>query len=93
MRHDPYYHPEIWLQVPSGWQRTFMGGNAIPTNSWHFVAFTYDGTSTKAYVDGVLIGQDNTYTGSIQPSNEAISIGNTATGKIDEVRIYNRVIY
>ncbi|NQT65839.1 MAG: hypothetical protein HQ554_06640, partial [FCB group bacterium] len=62
-------------------------------NGWHHVAGTYDGTTMKVYVDGLL--NSITLTGSYTPSTNAIRIGQTLSGQnpanitIDEIRIWN----
>jgi hypothetical protein len=67
-------------------------------NRWTFVAGTYDGTSMKLYVDGVLANTLPT-TGSITQNNSELLIGtrlnlpaDTFKGKLDEIRIYNRAL-
>ena len=77
---------------------------APSTNTWNHLAFTYDGSSTRAgmklYVNGALqsltyYGQ-STITGTIkdpntpfQISGEDGSTGNVLKGKIDEVAMFN----
>jgi len=62
---------------------------------WHHVAFTYDGTTRKIYIDGELKNSD-TPSGSIKPNAQGVSIGywyaNTGfNGLIDEVRISKEI--
>jgi len=69
---------------------------SIPQNEWQQVAVTYDGTNVKLYMDGQL---DNA---GVKPLNTVMnSYGFTIglrpsdtywIGKIDDVRIYNRVL-
>jgi hypothetical protein len=65
-------------------------------NDWHFIAYTFDGTISRLYVDGVLAG-----TSTIAPSSgttTVLQIGRWINqseyfnGKIDELRIYNRAL-
>ena len=74
-------------------------GSTVPnTTSWWHVAFTYDGTTGKLYVNGLPEGSDlvNTITDDIGK----IAFGATYEiaplkfhdGLIDDVRIYNRAL-
>lgn len=70
------------------------------TNTWHHVAFTYDGgtsnTGLNLYIDGLLIdqtkGSGGSFTGMTNTTNE-LTIGGDAAlsyadGKISDVRVY-----
>lgn len=66
---------------------------AFTLNTWYHVACSYDGTTRKIYVDGVVVGQD-TPTGHNVPNANNFRIGSTSSGEyfnggIDEVRIWN----
>ena len=70
-------------------------GGAI-SSGWHLLAATFDGTTGKLYVDGVLVGSD-TFT----PTNTNLPLyigryfagnGNGWNGVLDEVRLYNRAL-
>ncbi|MFN6537982.1 MAG: LamG-like jellyroll fold domain-containing protein [Nostoc sp. EkiNYC01] len=82
----------------NGLQRSFTSNVVIGDNIWHHVAYTYDGTTNKIYIDGVLQGSQ-AITGTLGVNNEPISIGRevssstnayTFKGNIDEVRIWNQ---
>jgi len=70
-------------------------------NEWHFYAFTYDESTLKVYVDGVLVYTLNVAQ-DLGANTGPLIIGkhvdNSATSKfffngtIDEVRIYNRAL-
>ena len=61
----------------------------INDNTWHHVAFTFDGTTTKLYVDGNEVDSSDLASG-LTPHPVPISIiGNNFLGKMDEVRIWN----
>jgi hypothetical protein len=67
----------------------------ITDGNWHHVAGTFDGTSLKLYIDGVLESQVAA-TGSINNSSFPVYIGNNSdylvrffNGNIDDVRIWN----
>ena len=67
------------------------------TNSWHHLAGTYDGTTIKVYIDGVK-GTDDNYSEAINDAGDFTigEMGDWSTGrwhgKIDDVRIYDRVL-
>ena len=68
----------------------------IGTNVWHHIAFTYDGSSLKGYLDGVLCA---TRSGALNALNKTTGefrlgcdnhIGSTAlNGRLNDVRIYD----
>lgn len=64
--------------------------------SWHHVAATFDGTTRKIYVDGVLRGQDNP--GAVHTvTSTNFRLGSAVTteyfrGEMDEVRVWNRAL-
>ena len=80
---DPYY---------------LVCSNAISENIWHHIAATYDGTTMKIFVDGVLSGSMSSGSVSGTANTEKILIGarlelnsgaNFFNGDMDEVRIWN----
>ncbi len=73
-----------------------------PTNQWHYIVGTYDGSFMRLYVDGVE-KVNGTFTGAIVYDNLPLSIGADSDradhllhqgwdGFIDEVLIYNRAL-
>jgi regulation of enolase protein 1 (concanavalin A-like superfamily) len=65
-------------------------------NTWKHVAMTYDGTTVRLYVGGVLAGSG---TGTHQSNGNPLTVGRWSTpaveywnGLIDEVRLYNRAL-
>jgi prepilin-type N-terminal cleavage/methylation domain-containing protein len=63
-------------------------------NAWHHVVATYNGSSAKAYVDGVLVSSGSA-SGSF--SAGTLHIGNSGSGEyynglIDEVRVYSAAL-
>lgn len=76
---------------------TMVYSTAAPTPSkWIHVAGTFDGTTAKLYIDGVL---NNTATASLTPNTRPVYLGRRFTnsshvldGKLDEVAIYNRAL-
>ncbi len=71
----------------------------ITDGNWHRIAFSWDGSSRRLYVDAVLAAQD-THSG-LGGSSGTMLIGagkmmtpdSFWSGLIDDVRIYNRVVY
>jgi hypothetical protein len=79
---------------------TALGNTNVADGNWHHVAGTYDGTTIKIYVDGVLQGA-TTYTAGVGyvPGDPLFigkrqGVGNTShfNGLIDEVEIFNRAL-
>jgi hydrogenase maturation factor HypE len=81
----------------SSGEKGTVGSTALPLNTWSHLAGTYDGATLRLYVNGVLAASQP-YTGSIITSSGALRLGGNAvwgeyfTGRIDEVRIYNRAL-
>jgi hypothetical protein len=74
------------------------GNKAVSAGQWHHVCGTYDGTTVRLYVDGVLDGIAG-YTGSISFNTTAVAIGENLerpgrpwNGLIDDVRVYNHAL-
>jgi hypothetical protein len=83
----------------TGTNYPYSTANVITLNKWQHVVATYDNsTSLKYYVDGVEVSPAVGVTGSLTTSTSNFYIGrnNTGTrpfdGKIDDVRVYNRVL-
>ena len=71
----------------------------IKTGQWYYVAFTYDGKTSKLYVNGLLkdsrtatrpshTNADDLFIGRLQDSTFPYYVN----GVIDEIRIYNRAL-
>ncbi|WP_460219631.1 LamG-like jellyroll fold domain-containing protein [Psychroserpens sp. MEBiC05023] len=78
----------------SGVYQTSVANTTIPFDEWHQVAATYDGSTLRMYIDGVLSHTESR----TQPtaSNNSLYIGAAGdtpdkyfSGYIDEVRIWN----
>jgi len=72
----------------------------VQTNQWSTIAFTYDGTTARFYLNGALINSV-TKTVPFTPNSYDLFIGASGyfnvfpfffNGKIDEIRIYNKAI-
>ncbi|MDD5031576.1 MAG: polysaccharide deacetylase family protein [Patescibacteria group bacterium] len=71
---------------------------ALTANNWHFVTFTYKNGERKIYIDGILEKSDVPAGAILNSTTYPTIIGRTQNasdyfkGKIDELRIYNRVL-
>lgn len=82
----------------NGTLQTITSTVAIPTGIWRNVAVTFDGTTARMYIDGVLNVSQNLST--VPDTNESFLIaaaGGTATtsffdGTIDEVRVFGTAL-
>ena len=63
--------------------------NVRLARTWQHVAFSFDGTKAKLYLDGVAIDSTSNWAGTIPSAIPITSIGTRFSGKIDEVRIWN----
>ena len=78
-------------------EQILYGTTALTANTWTHVAATYDGAQQRLYVNGTQVGS-RTQTGAIAASSLPLRIGgntpygNFFTGRIDEVRVYNRAL-
>jgi hypothetical protein len=103
---SPYFDWSMHRQASTGKIAAFLGCNgqqitsnaSTPLNTWTHVAVTYDGTSVRHYINGVL---DNTTSVSCVVTNtnsRPIRVGaNGANGElmngsIDDLRIYSRAL-
>ncbi len=73
-------------------------GFTPPLNTWVHLAVTYDGTTARAYANGVEVHNQG-YTGTVTPSNRPLRVGARdnpgsffAIGQIDEAMVYNRAL-
>lgn len=79
---------------------TVDSNTAATTGRWYHIAWTYDGTDIELYINGSrnMTYITNTGSGNIRDFDNPYGIGarNTAgfvvSGKVDEVRLYNRVL-
>jgi len=83
--------PVFW--VSNGSYQNATGATTIPQNTWVHLAGTYDGTTIKIYVNGVLDGSSS-FSGNLPTVSSPTRIGASLlsemfSGSIDEVRIWN----
>src|SRR5262249_27000799 len=83
--------------IVNGSYQESYGTSALATNTWTFLAATYDGATMRLYVNGNLVSS-NAGTGSILTSNNPLQIGGDNLyrhyfhGLIDNVRIYDTAL-
>ena len=80
----------------AGYGDDLLGVAALSLSTWYHFAITYDGTTLKMYVNGVL---DNSTAKTLNTANNVVVMGYPPAGDwsyynglIDETRIYNRVL-
>jgi len=103
-----YYSTAYWfgLYANTGRIQMWVGGaaaqsaSAVQLDQWSHVVVTWDGATIKYYINGDhLTGEDDAATGTPRTNAYDVHIGADPqsasyrfTGKIDEARIYNRVL-
>lgn len=90
-----YFNPNNLYQFATGNNHTFATSNSI---DWTHFVFVYDGTQSKMYKNGVLLGTAN-LTVNTQNNNNLFTLGlteqgaqNYFNGVIDDLKIYNYAI-
>lgn len=89
------------LLIPNkgSWTTSISLPNKLVLNTWYHVAITYDGTETKAYINGSYVGKSTS--GGICQNSEStnLKVGAatytpifTLLGNISDVRIYDSVL-
>jgi hypothetical protein len=76
-----------------------MVSPALHTGTWYTVAYTYDGTTGRFYVNGVLV-HSTVKSDAFTPNTDDLFIGYSPenggqywlNGVIDEIRIYNQAL-
>jgi len=82
---------------PSGDEYWLPGVTPVDDNEWHHIAFTYDGSIMRVWVDGKL-DAERSATFTFRATDMPVTIGSMAgthrflNGTIDEVRIYGRAL-
>lgn len=90
-----YNTPAMGVYVGS--EKVLTGGAKLSLNTWTHLAATYDGVTQRLYVNGKLVSS-RAQSGPILTSSGALRIGASSiygeyfTGRIDEVRVYNRAL-
>ncbi len=72
--------------------------NEIEEGEWYHAMMTWDGTTARAYLNGRLIGETDSYAGKSIDHGNSLRIGSDSSsgyylnGKIDNVRIYDQAL-
>lgn len=84
---------------PAASNNTLTLTTSLPSNTWQFIAFTYDGVNIRGYSNGVFSGVSSGVANGATDTTGNLIIGarNDATpyifeGKIASVEIYNRLL-
>jgi hypothetical protein len=100
---DDYYlmaTTDVGMAPALGWRptTTLYGPSGLSVNTWSHVAATYDGAMMRLYVNGVQVNSQ-AKTGALPSSSGGRLMiggddffGQYFTGRIDEVRIYDRAL-
>jgi hypothetical protein len=80
-----------------GWKEAVAPVGSVVLNRWQHIVGTYDGTSIKFYVDGILkattqVGALATFTGSLYIGETSAWGGREFNGGIDEVQIWSKAL-
>ena len=78
----------------NGYDKMRQAKNVRKPNTWHHVAFTYDGDKGRLYVDGVQVDSTNNptkWSGKVPDATPIGFIGARFRGNLDEVRVWNVV--
>lgn len=78
----------------SSWNEITTGTNAISLNTWSHIAGTWDGSTMRLYINGVLVGTRalsslGSSTNPLYLGSDPMFSGRNYPGRIDEVRIWN----
>lgn len=90
--------------LPNEYRAWVDGGGPIPHNEWTHVALTFDGTSARAYINGVLTREVHGLSGAVPTLPSPLKIGSRSdtqvnqlpqepfNGRIDEVDLFSRAL-
>jgi uncharacterized repeat protein (TIGR01451 family) len=88
--------PSFSLFTPTFGNLTVGSATALPLNTWHYLAATFDGQHATFYVDGKAVS-NGTLSGSFTPSTTPLMVGaaswtnsNYTAGAVDQLVFYSR---
>lgn len=90
--------PEGFITNNKSVQSYVFANKVIQPNAWTFVKLTYDGSKLRIYLENELIAENSA--ANVKAAKGNLTIGGTEglgaaeyfSGKIDELRLYNRVL-
>jgi hypothetical protein len=73
---------------------TVLVGAAPPASGWHHVAYTFDGTTRRLFIDGTSADMSTMAgeTGAVTEGHVGAYGTQVFAGTVDEIRIYNRAL-
>lgn len=83
--------------IYNGSNQDIYGASSLPINTWSHLVATWDGTTFRVYVNGTQVSSKALGQAIVATTNP-LRIGGNSTwgeyfsGKIDEVRVYNRAL-
>ncbi len=87
---------EVFFRVGNGATFAALPSSPLPLNTFTHLAATYDGTTMRIYLNGVLNASMATAIGTLLDSSQPLRIGGSDAGNTlgiyDEVSLYNRVL-
>lgn len=80
-----------------GIRRDFTWTWALPLDAWSHVAFTFDGSTIEAYLNGASVASSSAWSGSLASNTDEMRIGHFEAqgyfkGRIDEVSIFGAAL-
>ncbi len=87
----------IYLEDNDNSIRSLTSNATVTAGAWHYITVTYDGTTQKLYIDGVLDNSQSLPGITLAYTNSPVQIGagtynNPFAGYIDDLRIYSRAL-
>jgi hypothetical protein len=81
----------------SHWQAPLAGigcdsAMAVISNTWHHLAFVYDGSTYTVYIDGIANSSSSGPCGAMSANIGPLVLGVDYNGDLDDIVIYNRTI-
>ena len=91
-----YYNDDSDLRFRNNGSTTISHPVNIEPDTWNFIAYTYDGTNEKLYLNGINVEKSSSGSDTDNANNTGIGTkrlgGGLWEGKIDDARIYNRAL-
>lgn len=91
-------NPQCQIYNGAAWQTAATSSTAVTTGTWYHVFCTYDGSTIRVFVNGLLKGS-TTNAVTVNDSSAALEIGRDSTasfgdynGSQDDTRVYNRTL-